>query len=319
MLEAILTSGGSPLKEYPDSGPGVKTLKYGNEELGYFGEVSNEDLFDVTDLRREFNFWDGTDQTRPTWIKMFLDGKVLFFPIQRIVSALSYSQLYAAGLVYGTDNNGVYPLNPPVNQLKIITKGTDAFKVRLFKGGVDDPTVITGTTSLSASVPKLLESEFGRIYAALVAVNIPGYIGPKFQVYGAGALDVVQTQNTQQTNITMGLYYLKGVVNLYAKTTAGNSWFPVLELMPPGETPLLPIDNITPNTLSLVSPVIPKDVEFADELIPIIRASSGTISPLPIQGDSEIVGELPIPISTIPIRVDNTLPAWVVPATFTFE
>lgn len=319
MLEAILTSGGSPLKVYPDSGPGVKTLKYGNETLGYFGEVSKEELFDIIDLRREFNFWDGVDQTRPTWIKMFLDNRVIFFPVRRVVSGFSYTQLYTAGLVYGIDTDGPYPLAPPANQLRIITKAKDAFKVRLFKGGVDLSVNISGATPLSSSVPKLLESEFGRVYSALVAVNIPGYTGPRFQLYGTGDLDTVFTQNTQQSNSASSIYYLKDVANVYPKTSTGALWFPVLELLPFDEVPLLPVNQMVTAGSLAGGLAVGSEPTFVDEVLPIIRQVTTSTFPLEAYGESELVGEYPAQISPPSLRVTVSIPHMVVGQPFTYE
>ena len=123
MIEALLSSGQKEGASYPNSGPGIKTLAFGDETLGYFGEVSQEELVSVFDLRQQLSFWEGEESTGAiAWIKMFLDGTVIYFPKYPTVYNVGWNALYNAGLVYGTDDNGLYPSGSPTNQFRVVSK-----------------------------------------------------------------------------------------------------------------------------------------------------------------------------------------------------
>ena len=309
MFEAILTSGGSPLKEYPDSGPGVKTLKYGNEDLGYFGEVSQSELFTLQELRREFNFYSGADAPGFNWIKMFLDGKVIFFPIARIASLLSWADIYSSGLIYGTDDNGVVPQAIPVNQYRLISKDVSTFKVRTFKGATDDPTTITGPITVSVSTPKLLESECMKVFAALSTGTVSGYTGPRFQLYASALFSAMYCQNSRADSpASYCMYYNQVVANVYGKTQAGYGWQPVLELIPFDEVPLLPVKEMVAGGSLAGGLAVGKEPTFVDEVLPIIRQLNTSTFPLEAYGEIELVGEYPVQISPPSLRVTVSVP-----------
>lgn len=66
------------------------------------------------------------------WYKFVYKGKVFFYPNASIVTA-SWSQLYSAGLVFGTDDVGMSPNGPTgtVNQRTVVSIGGLNYIVRL--------------------------------------------------------------------------------------------------------------------------------------------------------------------------------------------
>lgn len=136
LLQASMANG----QEYPDSGPGPKTLQYGNEDLGYFGTLAATDFFTQTELATAVNMFGGSlEQENPDWIKCFINKKILFIPSQPIRTALSWNDLYSAGIIYGTEDNGKYPGSPAVYQTRIVGKRGSNFVVRTFGAGDPDP------------------------------------------------------------------------------------------------------------------------------------------------------------------------------------
>lgn len=319
MLETLLTSGGSSLVEYPDSGPGSKLLKFGTEQMGYFGEVTPAELFTISELRSEFNFYAGTDLAQSAWMKIFVFGKILFVPVNPLINSLTWNNVYDAGLVYGTNDDGVFPGSTPINQLKLISKGNDTFKIRLFKGGVDDPTAITGRTRLSSSAPELIGSEYGAAYVALTDFIASGYTGPKFQIYSPSIWRDVITQTTRLSAKTNFIVYDVGSATPTAKSNAYCGWLPVLELTPFSETPLRPVDQIANAASFPGGYAIPKDFETTPDLLPIVRMQSTSNVVDALVPAIEIVGEFPMQVPSLSVRfsVDSSAP--IVPKAFAYE
>lgn len=124
-------------------GPGDNVLKFGDETLGFFGILAQVDFITPAALKAAVNA-PGTAITTTNWYKYVRNGKILFVPESiGITYTLSWSQLYTAGLVFGVDGPGTGSFLPasPVNQKRIITIGTDRFLVRLARGYSDDTSV----------------------------------------------------------------------------------------------------------------------------------------------------------------------------------
>ena len=121
MLEAMLYKSSPVDNYYPGSGPGPKTLALGNEDIGYFGEVTASELITHLALRDHLNpslvadvyvFGDWG------WFKFFHKGKVKFITKRATWQRVAWQTLYQAGGVYGTNDNGLYPAGTPKNQYK---------------------------------------------------------------------------------------------------------------------------------------------------------------------------------------------------------
>lgn len=321
MLELLLTTGGGALPEYPNSGPDPKRLRYGDETLGYFGEVTKSELFTTPELRTELDFYAGSEISFNTWVKMFLDSKVIFFPLGRIANALSWNDLYNSGLVYGVDNTGVVPGTVPTNQLKYTFKNKELFKVRLFKGSTEDPTGgVTGPATPSASTPQLINSEWFRVLGALCSEAIPGYTGNRFSIYDKVTLNMTTTtQTTRWDSRTQYVFYAANIANIYEKSIAGSSWVPVLELVPQEEAPVLAVDKINSFGGGDSGFAFNDGYTTTDELLPIIRVTSVTNVVDSLIGSMALEGEYPLPISSSSVRTTVDLNAPLVPSDFTYE
>ena len=280
MLEAMLSSGTGVKQTYPDSGPGPKTLKFGSPDLGYFGEVSASEVLSLSELRRQLNFWGGTDNTpNPTWIKMFSGGRVIYFPTQPLAVAMSWNILYAAGLVYGTDNTGVVPGSPAVNQLAYVTKNNDNFKVRCFKTQETDPANQGGVEGISGSVI-LKAGEWGKVISAIVSPRQSGYTGDNWAIYPYNlyilpGTSVAISQNTRQADLTSCLGMNNTQVALVPKAPAGYIWLPVLELVTVADAVYFPIKDPAAVSRGNGAPVLTNDPSYEDSLVAYRSFSGG--------------------------------------------
>lgn len=284
MLEATLSSGMGSNQTYPDSGPGPKTLKYGSPSLGYFGEVSATELFTLAELRRQANFWGGTDVTpSPTWVKMFLSERVIYFPTQILASGVSWYVLYLAGLVYGTDDNGVAPMGTPTNQAVYVFKEDYHFKVRCFKSQVLDPTPdpnISGGSIAIGTTDYLKAGEWGRVISAIISPRQAGYTGDNWNLYAAagyfvGTSGSVPSQNSRSTDLTQYLGINNLQVTWLSKGGAAVPWFPVLELGEPDDIVYFPVKESSGATFDAGQPVVMVDEEYHDPINPIRSFSGG--------------------------------------------
>ncbi|QXO09601.1 hypothetical protein pEaSNUABM11_00177 [Erwinia phage pEa_SNUABM_11] len=130
-----------------DTGPGPQSLLMGDWDTGYFGRVSNTDLFDYLSLNAAL----GTNVTTESpnyWNKFIFQNRILFIPDKRL-GALSYQQLYSFGVAYGTDDSGsIVPTGAATrNQRRVVARDGRNYVVRLPRGakyssagGVDQTT-----------------------------------------------------------------------------------------------------------------------------------------------------------------------------------
>lgn len=134
------------IQAVPRLGPGPNELKEGNYELGFFGTLTSSEFISNTGLRNLVGFQAGLGGTptqvnvAPLWYKYARNGKVLIIPNAVLGQSITGSQVYAAGLYYGTNDNGPAGnpfIGTPVNQNKRVTIGPDTFIVRLMRGYSD--------------------------------------------------------------------------------------------------------------------------------------------------------------------------------------
>jgi hypothetical protein len=124
----------------PRRGAGPNTLKAGDYNYGYFGSIASASFININALRTAVNFLSGTVQNvSPKWHKFARNGKVIYVPEQVPVLGVSWAGLYAAGLVFGSNDNGPYNANAGnVLQNAQVTIGADTYRVRLMRGYNDD-------------------------------------------------------------------------------------------------------------------------------------------------------------------------------------
>ena len=142
-----------------DYGPGddyAAMVSAGNyddtTDTGYMGLVTSTDLCDGTTLAADIGLSAGTAfNTTTGWLKFYVgatadcnkDGvsKVLFIAKETLRYDLSWDDIYLAGAVYGTDDNGVASASTgtTATQDAQVTYSGSTFKVRLLTGSATDP------------------------------------------------------------------------------------------------------------------------------------------------------------------------------------
>lgn len=270
MLELLNGGGGGGLF-YPNSGPGSKYLQYGTPTLGFFGTVSAAEMFSNYQLYEALDFWSGEGLADAgEWLKYMFNNRVCFTPKKELRMTVSWNQLYNAGLVYGTDDNGVFPVGTGVKQMRVLTKETDFFKVRLFRGSPIDPaTVVSGTYPEG-----LRESEWLRFIASIAATPPAGYTGPAWKLFPNADLTngkSIHMQETNAANTANALFYTNALytVSHLPKTTenTGYAWRPVLELID-GSNVLMNVSGVTADLIGL-KPLSLNELDYDDVLYPI--------------------------------------------------
>lgn len=120
------------------------TLLAGDETLGWYGEVAQADFTTIDILRNSVGLINGDPvNSETTWLKLHVDGKVLYTPKLPILADVSYNDLVAADLALGDS---------------IAFVDGRQYKLRLFKGATIN--IITAQTGG-------VGSEWDRVFAAL--------------------------------------------------------------------------------------------------------------------------------------------------------
>jgi len=124
----------------PPVGPGPEVLQAGDTQLGYYGELSNTELFTPSQLRSQVGLSAG--QSTPGsvatgWLKFAYQGKILFVSKQVLNRSWSGNNIFRANLealniVYGGQS------------APLVTKDTFQFIPRLLTGGDADPASTSG-------------------------------------------------------------------------------------------------------------------------------------------------------------------------------
>jgi hypothetical protein len=237
-------SSNMPLAYMPYTGPGPQKLLRGDWSCGTFGRMNPEDLFGVNEMLAMVNnslFSQApVAQLYTCWIKMVLNGKILFFPDQSISysgAAWGWDDLYKAGLVYGADDPSTWSAAAKstygtIPQNYIASKGNDNFIVRL-------PGTRVGALTGSAVPANQVGGEFdyliapnfqGRVQA--MAANLPAldditlavneWLLTKDVTDTTGATMIIRGHSSQPDGLTTAaLAYRYGYL----------CWRPVLELI----------------------------------------------------------------------------------------
>lgn len=257
MHEAFLAAGARKLV-YPNSGPGPITA-VGTDDVAYFGEVSNAEVLTADEFKSqitEFSMATVTNDDIP-WLKFRYYGKFLFIKKQAIFKQTSgafltnWSQLYAAGLIYGVDGVGPdFVPDSKVNQIRIVKKGSYSFKVRTITGDETEAATQPFTSNGSDTSPRR-KSMFTELMYRVVSGDIPNYPEKKFEKYTwsdvIGNIEI-NREISIGSSAPAGTPLLRGSFNasspiyitgysLQAGTTLSNAynWRPVLELIAANE------------------------------------------------------------------------------------
>jgi len=121
-------------------GHGPVELIGGDMQAGYFGEVSSADLFRGDDLALELGVDAGVLQNEGAgWLKFARHGQIIYIAKQSFMHSISWDHIYSRGIVYGTDDNGLYPRGTPTNQYTVVEKDGFEYVVGLMTGVASDP------------------------------------------------------------------------------------------------------------------------------------------------------------------------------------
>lgn len=282
MFEMMLMGGGSQGVMYPDSGPGVKYLKYGDPTVGFFGEVPDNLLFTIPELRDQLDFWSGLDTNPNTnmWLKIYLDNKVLYIPKRAVTTEVTWDQLYNAGLIYGTNDNGPYTTPTPTNQYRIVAAPDKRLlKVRALTTNTP-PLALPNTTLWNHAATA--GSEWGRIVAALMTdIGTLPATTPRFRRYVAADQVMVPSGLAIGQTPQGGAGYSVNASNtavLGQVTTAPNQWLPVLELLPTDTSIILPMSKFVAASDTFAAPVTMEPVGYYNPILQYKGVQSATLS-----------------------------------------
>jgi len=92
--------------------PGSKFLMAGDRQAGFFGFVQAADFITGDDLALALGITAGTskDSDAP-WIKYIWNGKICFTPLKTLRHSIPWNNIYNAGAVYASGDEGTLPPN----------------------------------------------------------------------------------------------------------------------------------------------------------------------------------------------------------------
>lgn len=239
MLEQLLIRQGAT-NFFPESGPGNKTLLKGNVDAGYFGVVTAAELFAPNELSQRVGLTAGTPLNGTGgWYKFVYKGKFIFIARIQDRNSVTWNDLYNAGLVYGTKDNGAYPIGDGVYQYhpqrKIEGERSWFLVPRLPRMAALDPARST------APITDVLDTEwaqtFCRLMAGFGAVDKWDSLAPFSYAYASTYMGDWAI-NTQAENLTYAWSAGSGPDTSRTPTprpktgaTGNQFWRPVLELI----------------------------------------------------------------------------------------
>jgi hypothetical protein len=232
----------------PRRGAGPNVLQVGDYNYGYFGSIVSASFINATALRTAVNFALGTVvNAAPKWHKYARNGKVIYVPETPLVSnTISWKQLYDAGLVFGTGDNGPYNAGANVLQNAQVTIGPDTYRVRLMRGYNDDYNVFPASATVAEPVETFTCEWDDFVYPLCSLVPTAQRMANRAslttgQLVGVGGYTVAVQEKVTNAGNTIALY--RGVSSAartgiaqrssVSYSTATLAWWPVLELIEP--------------------------------------------------------------------------------------
>jgi hypothetical protein len=243
MFELLLmTGGGGNRPILLDSGPGPQQLLFGDQNLGFFGEVAASDVLTSTALATQISDLAAYSQINAgdPWLKFVYNGKYLFIAKRPLFNTLTWNKLYAAGLVYGTDDAGTFNNGAPTNQIRLASTGPYRFKIRTLTSDASDPTTLAyiAAGSYSTDISPYRASMWTDLLYRVCSRGMgSAYPSDKWAAYtdsqitsGSEVLRESVSSDTTKYVIRPGL---GGDIRTYTMNTkvSSASWRPVLELV----------------------------------------------------------------------------------------
>jgi hypothetical protein len=242
MLELLLASPKKAIVGLPsNTGPCPTTLVGSNATAGFYGELTSASFISGSALAAACGLVAGTLMNdTASWLKFFLDDKVLFIPKLGIRTSFYWQDLYQAGVVYGDGTIGKNPAGANRLQNARVSVQGYTFIVRLMKCANSDPYVDYTTNDPVSSTT----SEWNRLMYNIcdTAASKSSQVGPNWTHYTEAQLGMNYYTWGQETPSNSGAQarIVRAASSLsYATygwlTTPYNTcvWRPVLELVSP--------------------------------------------------------------------------------------
>lgn len=161
----------------------VSNVNIAHNAVLFHGETDN--LIDYSVLSEIFGVTQGTINSTSEankWLHFELDETELYISKVAIRNSISWDYLYSKGLVYGTDDNGLFPNGNVTNQYRTLRLNGKLYKVRLLEGY--GPNSIQGSTHKDFTT-KSQVSEWSRLFYPIVTndPSIKSYTGPMLANY----------------------------------------------------------------------------------------------------------------------------------------
>lgn len=228
MIELMLTVPKKIVNPWPDGIPGPQTIIAGDQNIGFFGEVSGTDFVTYPDLQTAVGFTTGTAMN-PTagWLKMAYKGKVQFISKLSVRNNVSWAAMNTLGIVVG----------------KEITIKGKVYRVRLMNGINVDPYPVNADDATGG--PYTTGTEWNHLIYGLLSTSIgAGNLeGPALAAYsttdiglspfGNGTSITVKELGTSSQSMVRGNASgaVRGLYRYGPNTSADaiRGWKPVLE------------------------------------------------------------------------------------------
>lgn len=142
-MNEIWTIAGRKVGPILPLGPGPQELIAGTLTYGYFGTLSEAELFSAQGLADALGITQGvTIEGAVIWHKFVHDGKVKYLPQTQLRYSCSWQAIYNAGAAYpAAAGTGAFPPpGNPVNQARILTLDAYEFDVHLMNAATSEVT-----------------------------------------------------------------------------------------------------------------------------------------------------------------------------------
>lgn len=209
-------------------GPGPKELIAGDGNIGFYGELTKDELLSGEELSMEIGLSEGIPNVGPlTWFKFSYYGTILFVPKFQLRHSLSWDTLDSKGVVNGETT---------------IIINQSILKVRLLEGlnpGGSKPTV-PNNGAINPSFTH--ESEWNRLIYSVASTQFTSETIDKFLRIPEG--DLLLTNSTGSANWCRETFTGDAIIrgtsinigDIRLRPTSNNQnyygWRPVLELIP---------------------------------------------------------------------------------------
>jgi len=231
-------------------GPGPIELIAGDMTAGFFGEVPTSELITGDDLATAIGLTAGTSQfSNEPWLKFALDDNIIYVAKKPYRHTVSWENIYQAGAVYGTNDNGYNPSGGNRLQDANITVDGFSLDVTLLRGTNTDPAIFTSNGfdmdyTHTSEWNRLMYPIHSGIHTDSRNPSTPSIPYAQWATYSDGDLIVDYrtgngsyswVQETQNTDTTLRFFRGYTGVTYVARSTTTNAdsnlgWRPALRL-----------------------------------------------------------------------------------------